>query len=56
MNNKPTNVQKGKAPMGPSKYTSKLAFIIKAISMELKAKVFPVNFLVNKGLNIETNQ
>ena len=41
--------------MGPSKNTSKLPLITKARRMEVIAKVLPVNFLVNKGLNKETN-
>jgi hypothetical protein len=56
INKSPKNVQKGNAPMGPSKNTSKLPLIIKASSIEVIAKVFPVNFLVNKGLNKDTNQ
>jgi phosphomevalonate kinase len=42
--------------MGPSKYTSKLALIINARSIEVIAKVLPANFLVNRGLNKDTNQ
>ena len=42
--------------MGPSKNTSKLPLIIKASSIEVMAKVLPANFLVNKGLNNDTNQ
>ena len=42
--------------MGPSKNTSKLPFIIKASSIEVIAKVLPVNFLVNNGLNNDTSQ
>ena len=41
--------------MGPSKNTSKLPLIIKAKSIEVIAKVLPAYFLVNKGLNKETN-
>ena len=42
--------------MGPSKNTSKLPLIIKARSIEVIAKVFPANFLVNKGLKMDNNQ
>jgi hypothetical protein len=42
--------------MGPSKNTSKLPLIIKARSIDVIAKVLPANFLVNKGLNNDTNQ
>jgi len=42
--------------MGPSKNTSKLPLIIKARSIEVIAKVLPANFLVNRGLNNNTNQ
>ena len=42
--------------MGPSKNTSKLPLIIKASSIEVIAKVLPANFLVNRGLNNDTNQ
>ena len=42
--------------MGPSKKTSKLPLIINASSIEVIAKVFPANFLVNKGLNKDTSQ
>ena len=42
--------------MGPSKNTSKLPLITKASSIEVRAKVFPANFLVNKGLKNDTNQ
>jgi hypothetical protein len=42
--------------MGPSKNTSKLPLIIKARSIEVIANVFPANFLVNRGLNNDTNQ
>ena len=42
--------------MGPSKNTSKLPLIIKARRIDVIAKVFPANFLVNKGLKIDTNQ
>ncbi len=34
---KPTQVQKGKAPMGPSKKTSKLALNMKPISIQVMA-------------------
>ena len=42
--------------MGPSKNTSKLPLIIKARRIDVIAKVFPANFLVNKGLKIDINQ
>ena len=41
--------------MGPSKNTSKLPLITKASSIDVIAKVLPANFLVNKGLNKDTN-
>ena len=56
INNNPTNVQKGKAPMGPSKKTSKLPLIIKASKIQVIARVLPANLRLNKGLNIKTNQ
>jgi hypothetical protein len=42
--------------MGPSKNTSKLPLIIKARRIDVIAKVFLANFLVNRGLKIDTNQ
>jgi hypothetical protein len=42
--------------MGPSKNTSKLPLIIKASNIEVIPKVLPANFLVNRGLNNDTNQ
>jgi hypothetical protein len=42
--------------MGPSKNTSKLPLIIKARSIDVIANILPANFLVNNGLNNDTNQ
>ena len=54
--NNPTKVQKGKAPIGPSKKTSKLALIIKANKIQPKANFLPVSNFLNKGLNNNTSQ
>ena len=56
---KPTQVQKGKAPMGPSKNTSKLALTINEIKIQVIACSFKLSFLLNSGLinkNIQYSQ
>ncbi len=53
---KPTQVQKGKAPMGPSKKTSKLALIIKVIKIQVIACCCRFSFLLNSGLISKNSQ